>query len=557
MGRSSETALTRLSIHVPPEQLPLGFPVLSPDGQSLVYSGGDQLYLRRLDEHESAPISGTEGARLPFFSPDGKWVGFGNRRTSEGLKKVFLGGGTPDSLAPALFFAGASWGEDGNIVFGGNVSPLMRVSSEGGGAEGLTTLNREAGERSHRMPQILPDGKTVLFTVAGDEGVSVALASLQTGEHRTLFTGSSARYVPTGHVFFYRAGDLLVDRFDLSHLEASGAPIPILHDVSARQSGGVSVARYALSDSGRLVYRRGGVMLQPRQLVWVERDGQSTPFSESEVTESFSYPRLAPDGRRLSVSVENEVGRNIWLYELDRRTRTRVTFEGNQATSAWAPDSRRLAFSFAPRGIYWKDIRDAAPETLLTDKCVDVGEPTPNCGPSSWSSDGKFLLISGESGIRVHAVDGGDAPQPFPPSRFTEGAAVFSPDGRFIALVSDESGREEVYIQPFRSPGVKQSVSSEGGTEPLWSPNGRELFYRQGNAMMAVAIEWEPEFRLRATSRLFEGPDEPSSATIRNYDVSPDGERFIMLQRVDVGVPYFDVVLNWRELLDRQIRDAN
>ena len=272
--------------------------------------------------------------------------------------------------------------------------------------------------------------------VATDEGSSVALASLQTGEHRTLFAGSSARYVSTGHIVFFRSGDLLVDRFDLSRLQAAGTPVPIVHTVSGFLWSGVTHARYALSTSGRLVYRRGPVLPDVYKLVWVERDGRSIPFSES--AGNYRYPRLSPNGQSLAVSDESEFGHNIWLHDLNRATRARVTFDGNSYISAWAPDSRRLAFQVSvPRGIYLKDVGETASATLLTEGC---------CSPSSWSPDGRFLLYVGRGDVRVHAVDGSDPPNPVAVSRFNEMAAVFSPDGRFIAFVSNESGRDEVYV---------------------------------------------------------------------------------------------------------------
>ncbi len=542
--------VTRAAVPVAPEQLPVETPVLSPDGYKLVYAGGGRLNLRIMDELEAKPIPGTEGAGSPFFSPDGQWIGFEARGT---LQKVFVGGGAPVTIASVRFVAGATWGADGTIVLGIVNSPLQRVSSDGSPVRALTTLDHDTSELSHRSPQFLPNGKSVLFTVGKNNGGSIAVASLETGEHRILFEGSSGLYLHTGHVVYFQSGDLMAVAFDPEKVETMGTPVPVVHGVAGFRWSGVLHPYYSVSETGTLVYRQGelAAFTQTHRLIWVDRHGQSEPFTND--ASDYLYPRISPDGTKLAVSEETEVGRNIWLHDLERGTRTRLTFEGTQYVLTWTPDGRRIVFSNGLE-LNWKPAYDSGPtEPLATEQ--------DSAAPSSWSPDGQTLLIvSGyqtQYDIWMISPGGMEAPRPFAVTSFNEKAPAFSPDGRFVAFVSDESGRDEVYAQLFPGTGPKRLVSTDGGDEPVWSRDGRELFYRQGNAMMAVGVEPETEIGFGTPIELFEDRYRPSPVGVRNFDVTPDAQRFIMVAPVEsedtMTASHFNIVLNWVEELKRLV----
>jgi len=533
---------------------------LSPDGKRLVYVANDQLYLRPMDTLQASPIPGTEEALSAFFSPDGQWVGF---FTDSELKKVSISGGVPLTLYNAAGLRGASWGTDNTIVFGQIGAGLSQVSDAGGTPKALTTLDSETGETGHRHPQILPGGKAVLFTLHSGGSLDhwqIVVQSLETGERRILVQGTHALYMPTGHLVYAQAGTpgtLLAVPFDLSRLEVTGAPVPIVEGVL--QSATSGVAQFSFSNLGTLVYVPGDTGPALSTLVWVDRRGNVEPLPAPP--HPYRGPRLSPDGRRLAVTIQ-ETKPDIWVYDIPRQTLTRLTFEGLNQQPQWTPDGKSVTWRSeregVPGNLFWK-LADGtgAVERLTTSEFRQ--------NPSSWSPDGQFLAFhqrpsAGSSptarDIWILPLAGEGTPQSILQTQFNELAPVFSPDGRWLAYVSDESGRNEIYVRPF--PKVEEGkwqISTDGGVELRWAANGRELFYRKesGNQMMVVDITTEPTFGAGTSKVLFEGSYQRSAGGAAFYDVTPDGQRFLMIQARVQGAGQINVVLNWFEELKRLV----
>ncbi len=460
---------------------------LSPDGTHLAYvatqGGAQQIYLRAMDSLDARLIPGTEGATEPFFSPDGQWLGFfvGNK-----LKKAPVGGGAVLTLAETMFPGGASWGSQGMIAFAPSWASVLRQMSDAGGKpQPLTRL--EKGEFSHRWPEFL---------------------------------------------------HLMAVPFDHQQLVVLGAAVPVVEGVLQSRASGA--AQYSLSATGSLVYVPGGIEEDNQKLVWVTRSGTELPLAAP--THSYTFPRLSPDGRRVAVGIAEREAQ-VWLHDLSRETLTRFTFEGNRnLNSVWTPDGKGIAYLSNKDGagnIYWQRADGSGGlERLTSSEYTQV--------PMSWSPDGQLLAFmenNPTTGYDIWVLRLSDhKAQPFLRTPFNESVPRFSPDGRWLIYVSNESGRYEIYVQPYPGPGGKWQISTEGGTEPTWNPNGSELFYRSGNKMMAVEITTRPSFT--------------SPATTPNYDVSLDGQRFLMLKpnQQEASAPtQINVVLNWFEELKRRV----
>jgi eukaryotic-like serine/threonine-protein kinase len=587
LKRTPPQLVSRLVVDLPLGQRLAGLengPVvaLSPDGTQLVYvatqAGIQQLYLRAMDSREARPMPGTEGAFNPFFSPDGQWVGFfaGGK-----LEKVSVSGGAAITLdSYGSLPLGASWSSQGIIAFSAKADEsLQQVPDAGGTQQPLTRLEKR--EIGHRWPDFLPGGKALLFTAGATTNMwtnaEVGVFSLATSERRSLIReGTQPRYAPSGHLVYAQGGSLMAVAFDPQRLMSTGAAVPVVEGVL--QSAVSGAAQYSISATGSLVYVSGGVQSARSRLVWVSRNGVEQPLAAP--AQAYLGPRLSPDGRRIAIAIEGQETQ-IWQYDLFRDTLTRFTFEGNSnLVPVWTPDGKRIAFisnKEGPQNLFWQ-LADGGGglERLTTSDYTDV--------PHSWSPDGKLLafvevspitgwdiwvLRMGDSSTgsgQAPSAESGQAPspdsgqgrktQPFLRTPFNESVPRFSPDGRWLAYISDESGRFEIYVQPYPGPGGKWQISTEGGTEPAWNPNGRELFYRSGDKMMAVDIATQPGFAAGKPRMLFEGPYEPAPITNPNYDVSPDGQRFLMLKPVEqeqAAPTQINVVLNWSEELKRRV----
>ena len=520
---------------------------LSPDGTRLaaraLVDGAWSLYLRPLATLEATPVPASEDAYFPFFSPDDRWLGFWDADTQE-LKKISVDGGVPITLCDAPDMRGGSWGPDGFILFTPDAwSGLWRVSAEGGTPEELTRPKDEEGESSHRLPEVLPGGQAALFTILApsgrqDEG-RIALLSLETGGRRVLFEGgSSARYVGTGHIVYARNGSLLAVPFDLDSLEVTGAAVPVVDDVwmSPLETG---VAQFSISRSGALAYIGESASVPERSLVWVDRQGRVEPVTEER--RGFQAPRLSPDGGQLAVSVQDGLNHDVWLYDLRRDTKSRFTFGKNNYGVVWTRDSRQIVFSSNREGnhnLFRKPV-DGSGSGSAERLTTTTGSWQ---NPTGVSPDGRHLAYMQQDNdthldIWVLPLEGEGEPQRIVGTRFSEVGGVFSPDGRWLAYVSNESGRDEVYVRPFPGPGRRWPISAGGGQEPLWSPDGRELFYRVGRELMAVPVRTQPTFQpgspeVLFAGRYYGGPQAPPA-----YDISPDGQRFVMVQESEDAAP--------------------
>jgi eukaryotic-like serine/threonine-protein kinase len=531
---------------------------LSPDGNYLVYvaihGGVQQLYLHSMNSFEAKPIPGTEAASSPFFSPDSQWMGF----FAEGsLKKVAIAGGAVVTIAEVGGMgAGATWGTNDIIVFQNTtIGSLLSVPAAGGVPQRLSTVNAKKGEVTSRWPAFLPGANAVLFLGAestSDFGNSkLAVYSLDTGGVQPLIaSGTCPRYAPTGHLVFGQGGTLMAAPFDERHMAVTGTPLPIVEGVM--QFGSSGVAQYSFSDSGSLAYVSGGNQAALRALVWVDRKGGEQPLALR--AGEFGNPRVSPEGRRIAVLDQGQV----WIYDLARETLTRLTFvtSGN-LNPAWTIDGKRVVFQAGSPSNMFEQPADGSgkPEQLRTSEFRDA--------PSSWSPDGKILAFSETSsttGMDIWTLGLSDRKaQPFLQTRFNEGAPRFSPDGRWLAYVSDESGRWEIYVQPYPGPGGKWQISTEGGREPVWNRNGRELFYRNGDKMMAVDVTADPSFSASKPRMLFEGNYQPAAQALPAYDVSPDGQRFLMTKPAKQAqvATQINIVQNWFEELKQKVPTGN
>jgi Tol biopolymer transport system component len=340
-------------------------------------------------------------------------------------------------------------------------------------------------------------------------------------------------------------------RFDTERLVVTGTPVPVLEGVMQSTTG---AAQYSFSDNGALAFVPGDFQRPRNTLVWVSRNGAEEPLAAPP--HPYLAPRLSSDGRRIAVSFLEQESQ-VWLYDLTRQTLTRFTFEGNaNYLTAWTSDGKRIAFSSnkeGPLNIFWQRADGSGGLERLT-----TSEYTQ--GPSSWSPDGQvlaFVQIARDTGSDIWMLRLSDRkPQPFLQTPFNEEGPRFSPDGRWLAYVSNESGRYEIYVQPYPGPGGKWQISTEGGTEAVWNRNGRELFYRSGDKMMAVDITTLPNFSVGKPRMLFQGPYVTPAGTYADYDVSSDGQRFLMLKPVEqtgAAPTQINVVLNWFEELKQKV----
>jgi serine/threonine-protein kinase len=541
--------------------------VVSPDGRYLVTVVGDgsatELWLRPFDRLEGTRLvsgSGIETPYQPFFSPDGDWIGYVTPQT---LKKVPITGGAPITLAPLQRSRGASWGPDDTIVVATTASSgLSLVPAAGGEPSVLTTLNEEAAEVTHRWPQWLPGGKAILFTVgAQDVGkfddATLEVVEVATGERKVIHRGGTyGRYVPSGHIVYSEGETLFALPFDVDRLEATGSPVPVVEGVSA--SLGEGGAQYSVSNTGVLTYLGGGVGAPRYPALWVKRDGGTSPLLSEAGT--YGHPRLSPDGTRLSLTVLRDDNWDIWVYDLDRDVSTRLTFsDGYDGDQIWSPDGTELLFTSSRTGktIAFRKRADGSGEAqpLMADQ-QDQTYAT------SWSADGRHVLgqrLGQLLDLWVLDLESGEV-QDYLATPFTESLGAFSPDGRWVAYESDESGRLEVYVRRFPAGSGKWQISDGGGAQPVWSENGRELFYRNNEGMMVVPVDGSgASFQADRPRALFTGDFlggtqglSVQGFSFSDYDATRDGQRFVLFpQEAEGPGSYVTLVTRWFDDLEK------
>jgi serine/threonine-protein kinase len=524
------------------------------------HEGVQQLYLRRFSDRDAVPLTGTEGAAMPFFSPDGQWIAFFAQNK---LKRIAVGGAAVQIVASdAPDPRGGAWGSDGTIYFTPtNMAGLSRVNASGGPVTVLTTLDSDKGEISHRWPVVLPGGRSILFTVWTGPGMDerrLVMQSTATGErHDLLSGGDSPRYLPgrgpgsSGLLLYGRQDNLFVVPWTPSITDLSGA-VPITMPEHPRLENEGSAA-FDVSPTGTLAYLVGGPVRYLQRVVWVDRSGRTEPLPLPE--RDYGSVVLSPDGRRAAVQVtEGTIG--IWIYDFERRTFTPFTTgPGSSQAPLWTPDGRRIVYRGTRRGqrdIYVKASDGTGEEVRLT---AGVGR---SLTPTSVSSDGRWLLFNGLSGmtggdsmiwrLRIDtAPDTSVKPEPMlaPAERLSDGQVA--PDGRSMAYGSGISGRLEIYVMPFPEGGASQQVSVDGGFEPLWSHDGRTLYFQNGDNLMAVEVTPGAPPRFGPPRLLYQGRFRRSSNGNTPWSLSHDGQRFLRIQQAQPDSPAdrIDIVLGW------------
>jgi Tol biopolymer transport system component len=532
-----------------------GRPVVafSPDGRHFVYNVAGGFFLRSLDSLAARVIPGTEGLTFsnPFFSPDGEWIGYYSAEGQGGLRKIAISGGAPVIIGPATNPFGATWGKDGKILFG-QPAGIMRVSADGGTPELIIKTN--TGEQAYG-PSLLPDGKTVLFSLTRGNGAGrwdqaeIVAQTIGSSQHKVLFRGGSdVIHVPTGHLV-YAVGDVLFAvAFDSSKLEVKGGPVPIVTGVQRAATGSQTTAsaNYGISGQGDLVYLNAVVAPEAVQttLGIVDRTGSIRRLDVPPGT--YRSPRVSPDGRQVAVETVSETGQNIiWVYDLaGGKAIRRLTHDGNNTRPVWTRDGKSIAYGSdreKPYGIFLQPADgNGLPQRLTS------GEEGVQHYPESWSPDGRVLSFAA---VRVPAGQSSwglwtlamDDPEKKPKLFYdlpasNEFGSVFSPDGKWIAYASNGENQFGIYVQPYPPTGVKYQISTTGGAWPIWSPNGSELIYRLnvGNAtpkMNAVTITTKPVPAFTSEKELTLQGFVPV-VNYREYDMLPNGKEFVMVFRV-------------------------
>jgi Tol biopolymer transport system component len=526
---------------------------ISPDGKWVCWATPGEamsqstLMLRALDRFEERRVAGGEAGRQPFFSPDGSAVAFFNDR---GLFRVPLDGGAAQLITAAAEGAG-TWNRGGVIVFsGGEKNGLQRVDAGGGKPQALTTPDFSLGERAHQWPQFLPDGRTVLFTIALQGGSAIGAVDLASGRRHVVLTGASyGRYASTGQLLYWSppAPTLMAAPFDAAKAEVTGPGVAVLQGLGSTAIWGS--ACFEVSGNGTLIYRSGGSVEASNAVVFVDRKGEVAPLIEQR--SSWTQPRFSPDGDRILVRKAATPNCDLWVFDRARRTLTRLTVENDNHDGLWTPDGKRVTFlssgTARPQGLVWKPADGSGPaEPILNDTRFQ---------PASWSADGRFLALERDDpatsyDIWILPMDGPREAKAFLRTPFREDFPAFSPDGRYLAYTSNESGASEVYVRAYPGPGGRWQISSAGGTGALWSRDGRELFFSKGRTMMAVAIGTKPTFSASTPAALFSG--NFAWGRVGNYDIAPDGRHFAMvLPAMEESAPEMRVIVNWFEELKR------
>ena len=542
---------------------------LSPDGTHLIYVAANATQLNRLSVRPLSDLKPRlllENGAQPFFSPDGAWIGFSDV-ANEQMRKIALTGGAPVTVCRGFSGGGAggTW-TDGDIIYfvGGNPAGLSRVAAGGGQPVEVATFDFANGERVYKFPCALPGGKGILLTVATMDSESfddahIAVFVLATGQKKVLIDGGThPRYSPSGHLVYARNGQLLAVRFDPNRLEVTGQPSTVLEGVLMSRNSGV--ANFDIAASGDLAYIPGKAEGGARTLVWVDRSGRAEKVPLP--TRSYLHPRISPDGRKVAVEIEGS-HHDIYVYDFTSGVLSNITTDGVSHWPVWSPDGRDVGYRSGPMGRFqlWqvRADRSRAPESV---PATGVSQSV-----ESYSPDGRAIAYTAAAPgvppkVTVVALQGDRTPRQLDNSRYAQGSPKFSPDGRWLAYCSNESGKPEVYVQAFPGPGPRIQVSSDGGTDPVWRRTGAELFYRNGDSMMAVPVSPAPSFANGRPHELWKGHYShgmssscgPAGPTSSNYDVTPDGERFLMINDEDQDSATSRqavVVLGWADELNR------
>jgi eukaryotic-like serine/threonine-protein kinase len=545
---------------------------ISQDGTHVAFNaavpGADAFYTRSLAELESRRIK--EGGGAPFFSPDGRWIGFlagsgtGFTASSPTLRKLPVNNGVPATICPVEGFSGATWADDDTIYFIAVIpGGVTSVPANGGEPKEVVPVDFAKGERMHKFPCALPGGKVVLVTVTTadfisfDEARIVAL-SPRTGERKILLEGGTHPRYSSGYLLYAHDGKLLAVSFDPGNLEVQGQPFTVLEGVQMSRNTGV--ANFDVSASGDLAYVSGICDGGARTLVWVDRNGRAEPVPLA--AKSFLHPRLSPDDRRLAIEIEGP-SHDLYVYDFDRGVLANITNDGVSHWPVWSPDGARLVYRSGPMA-KWRLWQIPADRSRPAQQISATGFSQ---SAESWSPDGRMILYTAAApgippSIMAAHLDTNQQAESVDREKAPEGSPKFSPDGRWLGYCSNESGKSQVYVQAFPGPGPKIQISNDGGTDPVWKRNAGELYYRSGDSMMAVAVSTTPKFTAGRPQELWKGHYShgmssscgPPGATSSNYDVTADGKRFLMIKDEDqdrATSKQIVVVLGWANELNR------
>ena len=550
---------------------------LSPNGGRLAFvaigsDGKRHLYVRSLDQLQATMLSGSEGAESPFFSPDSEWLGF---FAGAKLKKIAVQGGAAVSLCDAANGRGGTWSEAGTIAFApATRTALLKVPAAGGTPQPMTTLDRQVDEATQRWPQFLPGGKELLFTSdthgGNYEDADVVVYSISTGQRKRLVQGGYyGRYVPTGHILYMHEGTMFAVPFDRKRLEVTGSPTPVLEGIMANP--GDATMQVSFAENGTLMYVPGHSGFQLASIYWMDREGKLTPIRETPG--DYNTPALSPDGKQLALAINDGKKSNIWVYDLARDTLARLSFSGNNVSPIWTPDGRRVTYvHFEKPGagegdLYWTHSDGTGSPLRLT-------ETHNRKFPVSWHPSGKLLAFiqtapDGNYSTLTIVVEGDDKQgwrpgeiKPLVSDTYTARESTFSPDRRWLAYDSNETGDYEVYVRPFPGPGGKRQISFGGGRDPKWSRTSQELFYRTEDSRIMVA-----PYHVSGESFSPGKPQlwSPGQFTERlgtvNFDMHPDGKRAVVLKvppSNETSAPSkFTFVFNFFEELRRKSPSGN
>jgi serine/threonine-protein kinase len=528
---------------------------ISSNGERLVFVAGadndTRIHLRQLNQFNTIPLPGTNGATSPFFSPDNKWIGF----YADGkIKKLLLTSKMPLVVCEVgSGFAGATWLPNNAIVVGFVDKGLMQVDASGGSLKAITTAEERS---SHRWPARLPGGEAVVFTVWPEKGnyslyidnADISVFSRKTEEwHSIVHGGTRPFYSASGHILYYsRIGGLMAIPFDPSDFLVKGAPVPVIGDIAHHESG---YAYFAISDDASLSY-----IPRPkrpaRTRVWVDRKGNTTPLTQLPAALQGGYARIAPDGKELVIMA----ARNIWLYDLDDNSSWQLTYTDDITFPIWEPDGKHLTYKRIGINRLFRKSADGSGEEENIRSDI-------NLTPGSWSSVDELLVCYTNNpgtlrDVKVLSVQD-DSVVDFAVSEANEHSPVFSPDGKWIAYCSDQTGRDEIFVQPYPATGAQHKVSIDGGREPMWGPGGDELFYFNRDQLMVVVADTEGVFRSKTHQVLFTG-DYKHGTYRAEYDIHPDGDRFLMVKLEDETTTNdIHVVFNYFEELKRKVPSDN
>jgi serine/threonine protein kinase/Tol biopolymer transport system component len=534
---------------------------LSHDGTRLAYSviggpGTASIGLRMMDQFDGKPLAGADNGAWPILSPDGQWVAyqtvFSVSQPSK-IEKIPVTGGAPIELCDGVLAVGGDWGSDDTIVFVTSKG-LKRIPAAGGTPETLTTIDTAKGETAHTRPQFLPGGRELLFTLTSNaKGDEFAVLDLASKTYRTVAPGGeNGRFVTAGFLTYVRGSTLFAVPFDRSRLQVTGAPVPVVDDVSTQGSDGL--ADYTVSDAGLLVYVVAEA--QGTALAWVDRSG-ATRILPGQARAQWGSGRLSPDGLRIANSIRGADGADVWVLDVDRGTPARLTFGGWNQTPIWTPDGRALVFS----GLQQDKFSLSTVPADGSGKATVILETDTRATPTSISRDGHALFYTQagpDKRVRIMTVPlsvsgAAGVPRPWHDAAAAEGAAEVSPDGKWVAYESSESGNPEVYVQAASGTGGRVRVSSQGGASPRWSRDAREVFFwaaRPTSRLAAVGVATD------AASETFR-PGEPRELFQKlsgtTWDTTPDRNRFLMELTSSTGGSTIATVTNWFEDLRKRV----